>query len=124
MLRFPSLFIISALLISCNGKDKQFPVTHNKQQYKFYDFNIAITLYNRFLGVERKILIANNGLNLFDERDRHISQHNLQPETLYLINYQRDENKGVYNQNKIVSTDTLKVHLSKSQLDTIYSLAT
>jgi hypothetical protein len=110
-------------LCSCSDKQNSNQI-NNKRFYKFYDFNLNVDIINGLSGLESRMLIVNAGDEFDDElSDTVYFVKNSVPDVLYFITYK----SSIYNQKqdkyKKTLGDTAIIHLTKSQLDTIYSLA-
>lgn len=123
MLKVLNITFILLFLSSCSDNQSS-NQPNNKTFYKFYDFNLNVDIINGLTGLESRMLIVNDGDEFDDElSDTVYFVKNPVPDVLYFITYK----SLIYNQRqdkyKKTLADTVIVHLTKSQLDTIYSLA-
>jgi hypothetical protein len=110
------------LLCSCSGKqDTNQP--NDKELFKYYDFNLNVDIVDPFTGLENRMLILNGGDEFYDAlSDTVYFVQKPKPDALYFIRYNPNENLRQYKHRKTVG-DTTLVQLTKSQIDTVYSLA-
>jgi hypothetical protein len=96
---------------------------NNITGFKYYDFNLNVDIIDPFTGLESRMLILNAGDEFYDELSDtlYFVQHP-KPDALYFIKYNPNENLRQNKDRKTVG-DTTLVLLTKSQIDTIYNLA-
>jgi hypothetical protein len=94
----------------------------NKTLFKYYDFNLNVDMVDPFKGLENRMLILNAGDEFYDKlSDTMYFVQNPKPGALYFIQYKNNEN--LQNKQRKIVGDTTLIQLTKSQLDTVFSLA-
>lgn len=94
------LFLILIILISKNS------FSQSDNLHRFYDFGIEIDFHHGLLEDDYKIIFP-NGI---------AKHHHLKKNTLYWINYTYGQERNR------TAIDTLKIELSRGQMDTIFKL--
>jgi hypothetical protein len=114
--------LISLFLYSCSAKQNTNQHS-DKPPFRYYDFNLNVDIVDPFTGLESRMLILNGGDEFYDEfSDTLYFVQNRKPDALYFIKYDPNENLRQNKHRKTVG-DTTLVELTKSQIDTVCSLA-
>jgi hypothetical protein len=91
-----ALLIALIFLAACSNKQPRLS-NEKQQQTRFYDYKLSIEFLDPFLGLERS--------------------YTLNPDTLTILN------NAFNKEDKLSKTDSISLHLTKPQLDTIYTYA-
>jgi hypothetical protein len=114
--------LILLFLYSCSQRQDT-NQRSDKTLFKNYDFNLNVDIVDPFTGLENRMLILNGGDEFYDELlDTLYFVQNPKPDALYFIEYNPDKNLR-HNRHRKTVGDTTLVQLTKSQIDTVYSLA-
>jgi hypothetical protein len=99
-------------LLGCSAK--------NQSDHRFYNFDIALSIRNPFIGVTEKYILSNTSSTYAEEEKGKWHTANFKNNTLYFITYKPSLDRGKNESNITNPVDTLGISLRRGQMDTLY----
>jgi hypothetical protein len=115
----PLLLVSLTVILACCQQN-----TPPAPQYRFYDFDITLTVRDPVGGIQERYILANLSNERTQNKDglRHVGK--LSAGTLHLIKYATSSNTKKRLRKIADPRDTTRIGLRKGQMDTIYALTT